>query len=557
MSNWKKILKTVSKPMEWVVFAVLIFTFIVVLLPLLPTKNYLSIFIVPTGSMEPTIKAGSIAFVKPIHQEQVQKGQIITFLSPKNPDETIIHRVYEVKTIAGTTALTTKGDNNNVADNWIVSIPEIKGIYVNSVPYLGHPIALLRNKVGFAVMVGIPALIIALLQILRIKEGIEEEVQKRTKKELEKNRLLNHDLVNVILIGLVVSLLTAHYSIQLAKALFSSKVMINGISIKAANPAPNPTPTATPSVTPTPDLEPSPTATPSPTPSDDDNHRVSPGDIVINEIMWMGSSTSSADEWIELKNMRNFDIDLSNWKIDNAVSGHGHLEIPSRYFIPALGYFLIANYDENSSHSNLRSHVDLKSTSLNLNNNYLTNGQLKLWDKDGNIIDLTPYSESASWPAGNNSQDLHQSMERKNDPGDGNQTSNWKTCSNILCSTSAFWDTTGKDFGTPGLSNISASPSATLTLSPDQKTLSFQVIGITKYSKLNYQITYDSDTISDGIQGLVDLSGADTFSSDNLTLGTCSSGGTCVYYSNVKNIHLQVTLEGSGVGPDILEKLIP
>jgi hypothetical protein len=35
--------------------------------------------------------------------------------------------------------------------------------------------------------------------------------------------------------------------------------------------------------------------------------------VVINELLWMGSSTSSADEWIELRNLTDQAVDLSNW----------------------------------------------------------------------------------------------------------------------------------------------------------------------------------------------------------------------------------------------------
>ena len=34
-------------------------------------------------------------------------------------------------------------------------------------------------------------------------------------------------------------------------------------------------------------------------------------DVVINEVMWMGSSSHTADEWIELRNMTSHDIDFS------------------------------------------------------------------------------------------------------------------------------------------------------------------------------------------------------------------------------------------------------
>ena len=36
-----------------------------------------------------------------------------------------------------------------------------------------------------------------------------------------------------------------------------------------------------------------------------------PREVVFSEIMWMGSSSSSADEWIELYNRSDDEIDLA------------------------------------------------------------------------------------------------------------------------------------------------------------------------------------------------------------------------------------------------------
>ena len=40
-----------------------------------------------------------------------------------------------------------------------------------------------------------------------------------------------------------------------------------------------------------------------------------PGEIIFSELMWMGSSASSADEWIELYNCGDHPVELSGWTI--------------------------------------------------------------------------------------------------------------------------------------------------------------------------------------------------------------------------------------------------
>ena len=58
-------------------------------------------------------------------------------------------------------------------------------------------------------------------------------------------------------------------------------------------------------------------------------------EVVINELMWMGSTVSSSDEWIELRNNTNQAIDLTGWLITNAASGSDDLTIPLGSIIPA------------------------------------------------------------------------------------------------------------------------------------------------------------------------------------------------------------------------------
>ena len=47
---------------------------------------------------------------------------------------------------------------------------------------------------------------------------------------------------------------------------------------------------------------------------------LTPKQIVISEVAWMGTTNSTADEWIELLNTTATDIDLSGWTL---YSGDG------------------------------------------------------------------------------------------------------------------------------------------------------------------------------------------------------------------------------------------
>ena len=65
--------------------------------------------------------------------------------------------------------------------------------------------------------------------------------------------------------------------------------------------------------------------------------QASPLDVVVSEIAWMGTTTSSSDEWIELYNAAG-PIDLTGWTL-NAADGSPSISLNGS--IPPGGYFLL------------------------------------------------------------------------------------------------------------------------------------------------------------------------------------------------------------------------
>lgn len=178
------------------------------------------------------------------------------------------------------------------------------------------------------------------------------------------------------------------------------------------------------------------------------------GDVVINELMWMGSLEDSDDEWIELRNITNRKIDLSNWNIKYAGSGkNGHIEIPHGYSIEAKGYFLITAQKWNETEINLKADLDKDEGYTNVSGMSLKDDgeKLVLEDKNKNTIDTAWKDEH--WNDGWHGLLLHMSMERDIDPGDGTLASSWHTCINRKCNDKEYWRNQGFNFGTPGKEN--------------------------------------------------------------------------------------------------------
>ena len=136
-------------------------------------------------------------------------------------------------------------------------------------------------------------------------------------------------------------------------------------------------------------------------------------DVVINEIAWMGTKTSASDEWIELYNNTDQDIDLTDWTL---ISVDGSPTINLSGMIPSQGYFLLERTDDNSV-SNIT--ADQIYTGALGNNGE----KLQLKDETGLIIDEVDCSEG--WFTGINSDTLKATMERIDPKLDGSTSENW------------------------------------------------------------------------------------------------------------------------------------
>lgn len=221
--------------MEWILFLAILVLFFISFSPLLPLKNAPRTYVVKTGSMLPVIKPGSVVVTKPLKEKNAEKGDIIAFESPKDADTTVIHRVEAVKS-EEPLLLETKGDNNNAADQWEVERGAIKGIYVTAIPYLGHVAEFVKEPKGFLIAVAFPALIFIVLQVLNIKKGIEEEVQKRLDKRETEDTLAQKaaktadTLKSILMIACLTSTLALTASNE-AVAYFVDAATASGIAI--------------------------------------------------------------------------------------------------------------------------------------------------------------------------------------------------------------------------------------------------------------------------------------------------------------------------------------
>lgn len=144
-----------------------------------------------------------------------------------------------------------------------------------------------------------------------------------------------------------------------------------------------------------------------------------PGDVVINEIAWMGTTHSHSDEWIELYNNSGFPINLTDWSLKAAD------ETPDIFLagtIPAKGYFLLERTNDETI-------KDLKADQIYTGALGNEGEDLQLRDASGILIDSVPCETNRGWFAGEN--DGKYTMERIDSGSPGTTKNNWHTNNGI------------------------------------------------------------------------------------------------------------------------------
>ncbi|PIT86337.1 MAG: hypothetical protein COU33_03750, partial [Candidatus Magasanikbacteria bacterium CG10_big_fil_rev_8_21_14_0_10_43_6] len=159
--------------------------------------------------------------------------------------------------------------------------------------------------------------------------------------------------------------------------------------------------------------------------------------VVINEIAWMGTRVGAVnDEWIELYNPTDAEIDISDWSL--TISGEPITWNTISSTIPAKGYYLLERTDDETLQG---VHAQGMYTGAMRN----SGEDLRLLDQSGNIVDEV--ANAQGWFAGG----AYRSMERIDPTVAGSLASNWQTSDSI--SPMAKAQGGGYIFGSPGFQN--------------------------------------------------------------------------------------------------------
>ena len=129
-----------------------------------------NMYLVRSESMKPAINMGDMVVIGPLDgpfSSGAKEGSIVTY---RRGAELVTHRVLSVD---GST-LATKGDAVEDTDPWSVSLSDIRGIYLLKIPYIGYVSNFIRTKLGWFLVIVIPAAVLVAFLIRDMRKKLRE-----------------------------------------------------------------------------------------------------------------------------------------------------------------------------------------------------------------------------------------------------------------------------------------------------------------------------------------------------------------------------------------------
>nr|WP_072854307.1 signal peptidase I [Lactonifactor longoviformis] len=144
--------------------------------------------VVLSGSMEPTIQAGDLIFIRETDPNKLQKDDVICYLSS---GKAITHRIADITTGEdGRLQFITRGDANNAEDQLPVTADQVQGIWKGGrIGGLGNFILFMQSTTGMILFIVCPLLLFFLWDIWH-RRRLDKAENARTKElEAELNAL--------------------------------------------------------------------------------------------------------------------------------------------------------------------------------------------------------------------------------------------------------------------------------------------------------------------------------------------------------------------------------
>lgn len=143
----------------------------------LPIPGKIEMKIVKSGSMEPTINTGGIVIIQP--QASYSMGDVVTFGEDTKTEVPTTHRIMRAYEEGGVQYFETKGDANEERDTNPVLASSVIGKVIFDVPYVGYLLDFAKQPLGFSLMIGVPAALIILYELVGIVFSVQTLLRKK------------------------------------------------------------------------------------------------------------------------------------------------------------------------------------------------------------------------------------------------------------------------------------------------------------------------------------------------------------------------------------------
>jgi signal peptidase len=138
-------------------------------------------YVIVSGSMTGTYDRGSIVYDREVPVSDLGVGDTITYAPPAGSEDVVTHRLYRItRNPDGNEVFQTKGDANATPDPWHFTLDQAKQDRVAfSIPYVGYAFAALGDPRLRLFLLGVPAVVIALMVLVGIWRQAGEELRRR------------------------------------------------------------------------------------------------------------------------------------------------------------------------------------------------------------------------------------------------------------------------------------------------------------------------------------------------------------------------------------------
>lgn len=143
----------------------------------------LNVYVVLSGSMEPTYHTGSIIYVKKADPYELKTGDVITFMLDEDTFAT--HRIAGIvpdEDDPSAIRFRTKGDANEFDDGTLIHYKNVVGVPVFTIPKLGYLANYIQHPPGLYVTIAAAAFLMLLMFIPELVSAIKGEAEPKEEK---------------------------------------------------------------------------------------------------------------------------------------------------------------------------------------------------------------------------------------------------------------------------------------------------------------------------------------------------------------------------------------